>query len=70
MQGSKPNALIHKIPVSLSQGMKVEVEKESDVLGISEQGFLRLCVRLYFKSGGLRVGQIGLLNDDVEGSRS
>lgn len=59
MQGSNPNALIHKIPVAMSQGMKVEVEKESDVLGISEQGFIRLCVRLYFKSGGLKPAQVG-----------
>lgn len=63
MQSGKPNALVHKIPVALSSGMKIEIEKESDILGISEQGFMRMCVRLYFKGGGLMASQLPIKED-------
>lgn len=58
IQSGKPNALVHKIPVSFAFQMKAEIEKESDILGISEQGFIRMCVRLYFKGGGLKASEL------------
>lgn len=62
-QSDNPNALCHRIPISLSSKMKAEIEKESDILGISEQGFMRMCVRLYFKGGGLKASELPTKED-------
>lgn len=64
MQSGKPDALVHRIPMAMSSKMKAEVEKEAIDLGISEQGFMRVCIRLYFKSGGLKPHQLMEVSHD------
>lgn len=53
-----PNGLNRKMPLSLNHIMLDEIEKEALNLGISSQGFIRLCVKMYFKAGGIKPYQL------------
>lgn len=44
-KSSKPDALVHRIPLALASTMKAEIESGAVKYGISAQGFIRLCVR-------------------------